>query len=110
METQPTIVVPEESIESIDISNQLSDVMSSLTETLAPYMLLSLVITLLFVVMYIVSQFRRRKLENAILDMQKVLHEMNEREKARLHPMPVNEKIMNSDDKIIATEGPRKVA
>jgi heme exporter protein D len=88
MDTQSPITTPE----SLDISNQLSDITSSMTETLAPFIFLSMALTVIFVIMYIVSVFRRRKVENAVLDMQKILHEMNEREKARTKSQPTPER------------------
>ena len=105
METQPTVVIPDG---SIDMNGQLSDVMSSLTDAMVPFILLSFVITLLFVVLYVVSMIRRRKLENAILDMQKVLHEMNEREKARSTPRPMSDPPKTSEDKILAARNPQE--
>ena len=90
METQPaptpTVVVSEDALESIDIGGQLTEVMGPLMDMLAPIMILSVVVTVLFVFMYILSMFRRRKVEKAILDIQKTLHEMNERDKARIKP------------------------
>ncbi len=105
METQPTVVMPDG---SIDINGQLPDIMSSLTDAMAPFILLSFVITLAFVVLYVVSMIRRRKLENAILDMQKVLHEMNEREKARQAPRPMSDVPRTSEDKILAAREPKE--
>ena len=97
METQPaptpTVVVSEDALESIDIGGQLTEVMGPLMDMLAPIMILSVVVTVLFVFMYILSMFRRRKLEKAILDMQKILHEMNERDKARSLPQQPQSKL-----------------
>lgn len=108
METQPQIVIPEESLQSLDVSNQLSDITTSLTDTFAPFILLSLVITGLFVMMHIISMFRRRKLENALFDMQRVLHEMNERDKARQGPRPLDT-AGNNNDRILAVTEPQKI-
>jgi len=41
----------------------------------------SLVITVVIMVMWVLSWMHRRKVQNAILDIQSVLHEMNERAK-----------------------------
>lgn len=71
---------------TLDISNQLTQVTSSLTDAFAPLIILSVVITGVFLLLHIISMFRRRKIENALLDMHKLLHEMNERDKARSIP------------------------
>lgn len=74
---------------SIDIGTQLPDITSSITDMLMPIVLLSLAMTVIFVGLYISSIVRRRRVENAIFDIQKTLHEMNERDKARSTPKPI---------------------
>ena len=52
----------------------------------------SIVVTVLSVVimiLYLVSLVRRWKVQTAILDIQKQVHEMNERQKAQVVPAPV---------------------
>ena len=72
--------------DSIDIGTQLPDVTASITDMLAPILWLSVVMTVVFVVLYVSSIVRRRKVENAVLNIQKTLHELNERDKARSTP------------------------
>lgn len=86
MESEQIVTVPTTQTQTIDINGQMSDMLSSLTETLAPMILLSLILSVLFIVMRIITMFRRRKVEKAIFDIQKTLHEMNERDKARSNP------------------------
>lgn len=93
------------------LSDQLPDMMSSITTMLAPFMLLSFGLTVVFIALYIRSQFRRKKLENAILDMQKTLHEMNERDKARsapVTPAPLPPQLQISNEKIATIEQPEQ--
>ena len=73
---------------SVDIGSQLPDITSSITSMLMPVIILSFVLTIIFVAVYISSILRRRKVENAILTMEKILHEMNERDKTRSRPTP----------------------
>lgn len=87
-----------------DIGNQLT---SSITDMLGPVIWLSVALTIVFIVLYISAMIRRRKVENAVLDMQKLLHEMNERDKARMAPI---HQVTAKDDKIIALEQPDKTA
>ena len=69
---------------STDISNQLiPDLTSSMTDMMAPFLWLSVGITIVFIVLYVSSILRKRKVENAIFDIQKIVSEMNERDKAR---------------------------
>lgn len=65
-----------------DTSNLLPSVMS----TLAPILLLSTILTVVLAVAYIFSVIRRYKVEKAILAMQKDIHELNERDRARSAP------------------------
>lgn len=90
-----------------DISNPLSSITSSLTDTLQPFIWLSLALTVLFGAFYITSFFRRRKLENALFDIQKNLREMNERDKVRSATIVTPPQLRHSSDRIIAaTEQP----
>jgi len=68
---------------TIDASSLMPDLTSSITDMLAPFIWLSVALTVVFIVFYAMSMLRRRKVENAILDLQKILHEMNERDKSR---------------------------
>lgn len=81
-----------------EISEPLADV-TSLIEALAPLLLLSLALTITVIGLYIRSSLKRRKLEKAILDIQKTVHEMNERDKAR--NMPTSRPQIRSDKETI---------
>lgn len=92
---------------------QMPDLAASIQEALAPFILLSVIITVIFAVLYIVSLVRRWKVEQAILDIQKTIHEMNERDKARSTPVapvvspPPAEPIRPGErDRIIAKADP----
>lgn len=64
---------------TLNISHTVSELMTFVTVA-------SLIITLLIFIMWIANWLHRRKVQNAILDIQKTLHEMNERDKARTQP------------------------
>ena len=66
-----------------DLTNQL---MQQFGSTLTVVAVASLVLTIIVVVMWIVAMWHRRKVQNAILDIQQTLHEMNERDKQRTRP------------------------
>jgi hypothetical protein len=87
-----------------DIGNQLT---SSITDMLGPVIWLSVALTIVFIVLYISAMIRRRKVENAVLDMQKILHEMNERDKARSQPPALALPPKTNSDRIIAAEQPK---
>ncbi len=105
METQQTVVIPEG---SVDINEQLSDITASFSEMLAPFILLSLAVTAGFMILSIISMVRRRKLENALLDMQKTLHEMNERDKARDKPQQSQARPESRNETIAAADSSEK--
>ncbi len=90
--------------DTTDTSSLAPDITSSISDMLAPFMWLSVALGFAFIILYITMMLRRRKLENALLDMQKILHEMNERDKARSAPQvrPVSPE--TSDNKVIARE------
>ena len=75
-----------ETTTTTDVTTLLPDFTESLSDTLAPIIWLSVALTVVFVVLYVVSIVRRRKLEHALLDIQKTLNEMNERDKQRTQP------------------------
>lgn len=87
---------------STEAGEPLVDV-SSLTDAAMPLLWLSASLTLLFIALYIRSSLKRRKLEKAILDIQKTVHEINERDKAQsARPKPP---LPRSDsDRIIAAK------
>jgi|GEM_PF-6878349 len=63
--------------------------LSSLTSSLAPFILGSAVVTIVLVILYAISVISKWRANKAILDMKKILIEMNERDKLRveiLHP------------------------
>lgn len=86
-------------------NSQLPDLNSMMDNILGPFMWLSLALTIVFVVLYALSIKRRRKVENAILDIQKILHEMNEREKQH-SPSPAPQQ--NQDNERIIAAEPRQ--
>lgn len=61
---------------TLTISHTVSELMAFVT-------IASLVITLLVFIMWIMNWLHRRKVQNAILDIQATLREMNERDKVR---------------------------
>lgn len=67
-------------------NNQLQSLPTSITNALAPILLLSTIISVLFLVAYIVSSIRRWKVQQAILDIQKEVKELNERDRNRSMP------------------------
>lgn len=88
----------ETSLQTVDTT----DLMSSLNDMLAPFIWLSVALTVVFVVFYVSAHLRRRKLENALFDIQGTLKEMNERDKARTAPTPPPLPQSNQHDTIIA--------
>lgn len=91
--------------QSAETGTQLPDLTGAVTDMLAPFMWLSVALTVLFVVFYVISMVRRRKLENALFDIQKNLRELNERDKARSQPAsppraPGQERIIARTDSI----------
>lgn len=90
---------------TVSTGDQLPDLTSSVSDMLAPIMWLSVLFTVIFIALYISSMVRRRKLENALFDMQKTLHEMNERDKARMAtPTPPSPKLRTGSETIAAAE------
>lgn len=77
-----TYMETDELLQTIDTTN----LTSSMTDMLTPFIWLSVALTIVFIVLYISSMLRRRKLENAIFAIQKSIEEMNERDKKR--PVP----------------------
>lgn len=72
---------------STDITTQLlPNLSSSITDMLAPFLWLSVGLSIIFIALYISSILRRRKLEKAIFDIQKTVHEIDMRTKARSSP------------------------
>lgn len=65
-----------------------SDFGSSLGAFLLYITIASVVVTGAILVMWIMAQMRRRKVENATLEIRDILHEMNERDKQRTAPQP----------------------
>lgn len=73
--------------ESTDSSNLLPDLSSSISNLLAPLIGLSVLLFIVFIGLYLYSMSRRRRLENALFDIQKNIAELNARDKARV-PIP----------------------
>lgn len=90
--------------QGIDTSSLMPDLTSQLTDLLAPVLMASAAVTIVFLALFISSTLRRRKVERAILDIQKTLHEMNERDKARLKPAAPPVPPQNDSDKLIAAK------
>lgn len=72
---------------------QGKDLNSLISQSFQPYAvffttftIISIFLTILILVLWILGMVRRRKVQAAIFDIQAVLHEMNEREKSRLAP------------------------
>jgi hypothetical protein len=57
----------------------------------------SVVVAIPLFLLYILSLQRKRKMQKAILDIQKTLHEMNERDKARMGSMQHPNDIQHTD-------------
>lgn len=89
---------------SLDIGSRLPDIDSLLSSILGPIMWVSIIITVAFIALYVASILRRRKVENAILDIQKVIHEMNERDKKRNTQPPMPARSQFSTDMIARSE------
>lgn len=66
-----------------NLTDQLPDITGSITDALAPFIMLSVVSVAVFIIIYITSMIRRWKVDKAILAMQKDIREMNERDKQR---------------------------
>src|SRR5690606_33897149 len=83
-----------------DPSGFMPDIASQLSDLLAPVLMASLVLTAVLFILYVSSYLSRRKVDRAILDIQKVLREMNEREKSRLSspPTPPPSRITDRDN------------
>ncbi|HEU0266456.1 MAG TPA: hypothetical protein VFQ70_02410 [Candidatus Saccharimonadaceae bacterium] len=68
------------SMPTLTISHTVSELMMFVT-------IASLIITVLVFIMWLMNWLHRRKVQNAILDIQATLREMNERDKARAQPI-----------------------
>lgn len=63
--------------------------MDALLQSLAPFFLAMTLVSALLVVLYLISIISKWRANKAIIDIKKLLVEMNERDKAR-HPAPVS--------------------
>jgi len=91
-----------------DTSNLLPSA-SSITNTLGPLLLLSTILSIIFVIAYIFSIIRRYKVEKAILAMQKDIHEMNERQRNQNQAiLPEAKPTPFEDTTLIAAETPKE--
>lgn len=86
----------------------LPDISSSITDLVAPFMWFSVVLTVVFIGLYLYSMMRRRRLENALFDIQKNIAEMNARDKARtVTPPPSPQpRIQSPAESVIARNEP----
>ena len=82
-----------------------STLLPSIMSTLAPILLLSTILTIVLAVAYIFSVIRRYKVEKAILAMQKDIHELNERDRAR-SAAPEAPAVPVESERIIAADTP----
>jgi hypothetical protein len=87
--------------EQSDSQNPLT---SSMNGLFTYAMIASLILTIVFVALWIASWLHRRKVENAIIDIRNTLHEMNEREKAQQSPPQPLQKNPNIGRHIAVTE------
>ncbi len=62
---------------------------NALIQTFAPFMLALTVVSILITVLYIISVISKWRTHKAIMDMRKLLIEMNERDKLRAPQAPV---------------------
>jgi hypothetical protein len=62
---------------------------SALMASLMPFVILSVISTVLFIALYVFSLIRKFKVEKAIFESRNLLREMNERQKLALTPAPV---------------------
>lgn len=75
-----------------DLQSLLGDsTLQTLSDEFQSAIIVSIVMTAIFVVAYIMSQIRKRKVQNAIFGIQKDLHEMNERQKNAQTTAPVTQ-------------------
>ena len=91
-------------IQGIDASTLFPDMTSQLTGMMAPFLIASLALSAVFAILYITSALRRRKVERAILDMKKILHEMNERDKDRYGPPKPPRPLPSKNETIASSE------
>lgn len=61
---------------------------SAIMATLLPFLIISVLVSLLFAVLYILSIVRKFRVEKAIFETRDILREMNERQKAIATPVP----------------------
>lgn len=96
--------------QSTDLGIDTSTLVSPITDMLAPILWLSVAFSVLFIAFFILSIFRRRKLENALFDIQKILSEMNERDKTRSLPAPPRTQNISEKETVIAQADDPEVA
>lgn len=85
--------------QSTENQNPLGSPMNDLFGYIA---LASIVLTVLFLGLWVTGWLHRRKVENAIIDIRNTLQEMNEREKTRHVPSPSLDKIPRDTTRHIA--------
>ncbi len=103
METNQTLYTNDG---TTDLGTQLPNITSSITDMLGPFVLLSFVISVIFLVFYVIAMIRRRKLENALFDIQKNLSEMNARDKARGAKITPTPQPRTGSEKIAIAQSP----
>ena len=64
--------------------------LNSIMSSLAPFMIALTVVSILITVLYFVSIINKWRANKAIIDIKKILTEMNERDKVRLAPQTVD--------------------
>lgn len=62
--------------------------LDSLMQALAPFMLTLTIVSILITVLYVISVISKWRANKAIVDIRKLLIEMNEREKLHVSPSP----------------------
>lgn len=82
-----------ESLLGTDTAGSLSPTINvdtnAIMATLLPFLVISVLISLLFAVLYVLSIIRKFRVEKAIFETRDILREMNERQKALATPVTV---------------------
>ena len=73
---------PTSLLDSANPSAAINEALAPLVTIFTIFTIVSIVLMIGIFVLWIMSMIRTRKVQNAVFDIQKTLHEMNEREKA----------------------------
>lgn len=72
---------PNSLLESANPNTILSDAIAPLITLFTIFTVVTITVSIAVIVLWIMGMVRTHKVQNAVFDMQKVLHEMNERDK-----------------------------